>query len=196
MSHRTVLAGVVFCVAAVALAAVPPSEPERPDGGRIHIVSTPITAVSPGNLPDVDAAVIASQDAYYADVQRTIDEYLAWQHEQDVAAWAAAHTPPPPRFVGPLSGGKTSGPYADAAECTRAHEGWYEANTGNGYYGAYQFLISTWKSTLSRMGPEFAEWINVLPSDAPPWVQDAAFWFLWADGAGAGHWGGRCREYA
>jgi len=40
----------------------------------------------------------------------------------------------------------------------------YSANTGNGFYGAYQFGYSTWRS----MGTEFA-----VASDAPPWVQDA-----------------------
>lgn len=40
----------------------------------------------------------------------------------------------------------------------------YQANTGNGYYGAYQFAESTWLS-LGESG---------LPSAAPPAVQDAA----------------------
>ena len=89
---------------------------------------------------------------------------------------------------------RPTAPYADAAECTRAHEGWYTANTGNGYYGAYQFLLSTWNSTVSRMGR--ADLVGVLPSNASPADQDAAFWFLWAGGSGAGHWGYRCTEYA
>ena len=40
----------------------------------------------------------------------------------------------------------------------------YQANTGNGYYGAYQFAASTWRS-IGFKG---------LPSQAPPQVQDAA----------------------
>lgn len=40
----------------------------------------------------------------------------------------------------------------------------YSINTGNGYYGAYQFSLSTWYG-LGYTG---------LPSDAPPAVQDAA----------------------
>ena len=40
----------------------------------------------------------------------------------------------------------------------------YSVNTGNGYYGAYQFNLPTWKG-LGYTG---------LPSDAPPAVQDEA----------------------
>ncbi len=40
----------------------------------------------------------------------------------------------------------------------------YQDNTGNGYYGAYQFSPGTW----ARLG------YSGLPSDAPPSVQDAA----------------------
>ena len=39
----------------------------------------------------------------------------------------------------------------------------YSTNTGNGFYGAYQFDLQTWRS----MGG------SGLPSDAPPWEQDA-----------------------
>jgi hypothetical protein len=49
--------------------------------------------------------------------------------------------------------------------CIRQHEsgGNYATNTGNGYYGAYQFALSTWQA-LGGTG---------LPSSAPPAVQDA-----------------------
>ena len=40
----------------------------------------------------------------------------------------------------------------------------YQDNTGNGYYGAYQFSLSTWQG-LGYSG---------LPSNAPPPTQDAA----------------------
>jgi uncharacterized protein YabE (DUF348 family) len=40
----------------------------------------------------------------------------------------------------------------------------YQDNTGNGYYGAYQFSLGTWQ----RLGD------SGLPSDAPPSVQDQA----------------------
>ncbi len=46
--------------------------------------------------------------------------------------------------------------------CIRSYEGDYGTNTGNGYYGAYQFDLPTWRS-VGGTG---------LPSDAEPWEQD------------------------
>ncbi|MDQ4130091.1 MAG: transglycosylase family protein [Actinomycetota bacterium] len=40
----------------------------------------------------------------------------------------------------------------------------YAADSGNGYYGAYQFSLSTWRS-LGYHG---------YPHENPPWVQDEA----------------------
>jgi hypothetical protein len=59
------------------------------------------------------------------------------------------------------SGSSLGGAFA----CIRAKEsgGNYATNTGNGYYGAYQFSLSTWRS-VGGTG---------LPSEAPPAVQDA-----------------------
>ncbi len=53
----------------------------------------------------------------------------------------------------------------------------YAENTGNGYYGAYQFALSTWYG-LGFTG---------LPSDASPATQDAAAAELQAE-AGWGQW--------
>jgi hypothetical protein len=64
--------------------------------------------------------------------------------------------PPPPPPAAPLGG---------AWACIRAREsgGNYAADTGNGYYGAYQFSQATWLS-IGGTGH---------PDDAPPAVQDA-----------------------
>jgi hypothetical protein len=63
--------------------------------------------------------------------------------------------------------------------CIRQHEsgGNYATNTGNGYYGAYQFALSTWRA-LGGAG---------LPSSASPAVQDAMAQKLQAL-AGWGQW--------
>ncbi len=45
----------------------------------------------------------------------------------------------------------------------------YAINTGNGYYGAYQFDYQTW------LGLGYSD----LPSSNPPAVQDAAMIKLW-----------------
>jgi hypothetical protein len=53
----------------------------------------------------------------------------------------------------------------------------YAENSGNGYYGAYQFLLSTW----------YALGFTGLPSEAPPAVQDEAARELQAR-SGWGQW--------
>ena len=65
------------------------------------------------------------------------------------------------------------------AACIRSHEGAWTSNTGNGYFGAYQFLLSTWASVGGRG----------LPSDASPdeqtfrahlvWLRDGGSWSEW-----------------
>ena len=59
-----------------------------------------------------------------------------------------------------------SGSFADALAKLRACEGSYTSNTGNGYYGAYQYDVSTWGG---YGGYTYA-------SDAPPAVQDQRAW--------------------
>lgn len=66
-----------------------------------------------------------------------------------------------------IVGAKTnqfSGDFAAALAKLRSCEGSYTSNTGNGYYGAYQFNIGTWGNYGGYR----------VPSEAPPEVQDAA----------------------
>ena len=48
----------------------------------------------------------------------------------------------------------------------------YQINTGNGFYGAYQFHPTSWDYAVGAIG--LNEWVGVLPHLAPPEVQDAA----------------------
>lgn len=60
------------------------------------------------------------------------------------------------------------GSFAEALGRLRSCEGAYTSNTGNGYYGAYQFNLSTWRSNAP---PGYQD---VVPSSAPPTIQDQA----------------------
>lgn len=60
----------------------------------------------------------------------------------------------------------------------------YAINTGNGFYGAYQFLISTWNSVASRHRPDL---IGVRPDRAAPVDQDDMVRHLWGE-AGRAPW--------
>ena len=75
--------------------------------------------------------------------------------------------------------------------CTRAREsgGNYGVATGNGYYGAYQFLPATWDTTAAHAGR--MDLVGVLPSRAAASDQDDIAWALY-QWQGKGPWGGRC----
>ncbi len=57
----------------------------------------------------------------------------------------------------------------------------YRINTGNGYYGAYQFSYGTW---LGVGGGRYARTAD----NAPKWAQDHMAWRLWKK-QGWGPWG-------
>ena len=123
-----------------------------------------------------------------------------------LAVWTAyqeAHAPPPPpapaptpvpvpkplavvaavahpattaaRPVAPATSAASGGVWARLRQCESG--GNYADNTGNGYYGAYQFAAGTWHG-LGYAG---------LPSAAPPAVQDQAAQKLQAR-SGWGQW--------
>ncbi len=76
--------------------------------------------------------------------------------------------------------------------CTRAHEsgGNYGVVSASGvYYGAYQFLPSTWNATAVHAGR--MDLVGVLPSRATAYDQDEMAWTLY-QWQGNAPWGGRC----
>ncbi len=92
-------------------------------------------------------------------------EYELQQMQAQPEAVASGE-PAPEEAPSEWSGGGVPWHLADAMAALRMCEssGDYGANTGNGYYGAYQFALSTW-NWLGYSG---------YPHEAPPWVQDDA----------------------
>ncbi len=76
--------------------------------------------------------------------------------------------------------------------CTRGREsgGNYGiVSSGGTYYGAYQFLPSTWNATAAHAGR--MDLVGVLPTHASAYDQDEMAWALY-QWQGKGPWGGRC----
>jgi hypothetical protein len=92
----------------------------------------------------------------------------------------------------PSSNGRVSAHHDDPfLVCTRAREsaGQYGVVSPSGYYGAYQFLPSTWDTTAMHAGR--ADLVGVLPSHAGEYDQDEMAWTLY-QWQGKSPWGGRC----
>lgn len=123
---------------------------------------------------------------YAAAVERAHAEEAARAAAAAAAAARAVADRPRPRPAPvaaaprPAAGGGGAGGFF---ACTRNIEsgGNYAVNTGNGYYGAYQFDLGTWRSVGG----------SGLPSDASPAEQDARAATLYAQ-RGNQPWGGRC----
>lgn len=90
-------------------------------------------------------------------------------HRPAALALAGALLFATPLPAGAHSGGEappTAENFARLRECESG--GNYAADSGNGYYGAYQFSLSTWQSLGYRGYPHWN----------PPEVQDEAAWRL------------------
>jgi hypothetical protein len=99
--------------------------------------------------------------------------------------------PAPPPYYAPAPGQHPQHNHPFLV-CTRAIEsgGNYQAYNASGpYYGAYQFLRSTWNSAANHAGRY--ELIGVVPSQASPYDQDDMAWVLY-NWQGKRPWGGRC----
>ncbi len=106
-------------------------------------------------------------------VQQAIRAYLEAQAPRPTPPPSPRPAPPPP--PAPVVAASSGDVWAALRQCESG--GNYADNTGNGYYGAYQFSLATWQG-LGMSG---------LPSDAPPAVQDQAAHELQAR-SGWGQW--------
>jgi Transglycosylase-like domain len=152
--------------------------------GDISVEETVLTSVQGQMAQLVAEAEVAQAAAQAAALAR---QQAAEQAAQAAAAAAVARrnahraAPPaaPPQGL-PLPGGPASvgtgfaipdpslaADFAALRMCESSDD--YAADTGNGYYGAYQFALSTWEG-LGFSG---------LPSAAPPSVQNRAAYDLW-----------------
>lgn len=70
------------------------------------------------------------------------------------------------------------------ARCESGND--YTTNTGNGYFGAVQWVRSTWRGAAQRAG--YSDWADVRPDLVPGDVQDAVTVAHWATANPANEW--------
>lgn len=145
-------------------------------------------ATALGNRRDVQAR-LAAQAASAAAVARirTVRTSSGAAPRAPVAAPPHVVVPPPP------SSGGTSPHHDDPfLSCVRereSHGNYGVVNPSGPYYGAYQFLASTWNITAQHAGR--LDLVGVVPSSASPFDQDEMAWSLY-QWQGSGPWGGSC----
>jgi resuscitation-promoting factor RpfB len=130
-----------------------------------------------------DQAVAAQQEAAArAQAQAEAEAQAQAQAEAQAQAQAQAEAQAQAQAAAAAQSQKSTnssppagGVWAELRNCESGGD--YSADTGNGYYGAYQFLLSTWED-LGFSG---------LPSNAPPAEQDQAAQELQAR-SGWGQW--------
>lgn len=139
-----------------------------------------LTAVHNAAVWDFVTTVAAQEQAQQAGLEQA--QWAADQSQQQAAPTNADPSSSSSQSSGSAStgssgGGNLGGSFGALRQCEAG--GNYSENTGNGFYGAYQFSLSTWQS-LGYSG---------LPSDASPAQQDAAAQQLQAQD-GWGPWPG------
>lgn len=139
------------------------------------------------------ALAAARSQAARAAAGARVQDLSASTSSNDIAPPTAPPTSAPVQVVvTPSDSGRVSPHHNEPfLVCTRAREsnGDYTAVSPSGYYGAYQFLPSTWDVTVIHEGR--SDLVGVLPSHASPYDQDEAAWTLY-QWQGNGPWGGRC----
>lgn len=162
---------------------VPFSGPVQPQGPAF-VPSAPFTPAG-----DVNAAI----DKWLADTARwddavLLDRWLAWEREQWFAAEAAnaaraaAYRPPPPATW--VHGWITDAMLWELRQCESTNN--YQVNTGNGFFGAVQWLRHTWDSAAAGAGRD--DLVGVRPDLVAPADQDYVTKYWWSVSDYRGQW--------
>lgn len=107
---------------------------------------------------------LVRRDAQIAEANRIAAEKKAAEDATRAAQEALERAKPlAPTITAPVGGGTLDSRIMALKICESGNN--YATNTGNGYYGAYQYDVGTW----ANFGGYH------LPSQAPPEVQDAKF---------------------
>lgn len=149
--------------------------------------------------------LLASATRNQADVQARLSAQAAAKRATQSPRPSTRRAPAPIASIAPApqsSSGSGSGsgsgtgtgtgngdPFLACVRERESHGNYSVVNPSGPYYGAYQFLASTWNVTARHAGR--LDLVGVLPSNASPADQDAMAWHLY-QWQGSGPWGGSC----
>ena len=178
--------GVVIAVLlGTSIAYPPPSTSPHPHSFAVSGFGRLTFQMASANLPARTPVVAAADPTLDPGLRTTVHPFTTRQLlvQEDLHAYLVAHAPrpapppppPPPPPAAPVTTPASGDVWAALRQCESG--GNYADNTGNGYYGAYQFSLATWQG-IGMTG---------LPSAAPPAVQDQAARQLQAR-SGWGQW--------
>lgn len=149
----------------------------------------PTTTTAPPRPLAPPCSTFASQeeaDAWMAANAGSHDTSNIDTNGDGVACTLSFAPPPAPTAAPSVTSGGGSGCVIPDYICARESGHSYTAlNSSSGAGGMYQFMPSTWNAIARQIAPE---WVGTPPHLAPPAVQDQFAAYLWAGGAGAGHW--------
>ncbi len=157
------------------------SLPETPHAHADVVASTSSASASASKAepePAVEAEVSNTAADEPTEVEITISQL---PDPPDVAASQATET-----VQVPVPQARPDDPWRAVRECES--RGDYSINTGNGFYGAYQFSVSSWNWVAGKMGRQ--DLVGVRPDRATPADQDTVAQALAFEVSGGGlrHW--------
>jgi hypothetical protein len=144
--------------------------------------TTTSTTTAPAPAPDPTAVFAATVAGMTLQERVAFTIYTATPEERAAFFTFISPPPPPPPAPAPTPAPEPElapAPVATAPApggflaCVRQREskGNYSINTGNGYFGAYQFSQTTWNNTARHAGR--GDLVGVRPSSVSPSDQDA-----------------------
>jgi len=138
----------------------------------VPAAATP-TPVAPAVEAPVESPVAPAVEAPVESPVEATDDLATAADPADLAVHAAPFgdpVPSPSNEPDPIAVTMAGSGWAALRSCESGNHGLYAANTGNGFYGAYQFTINTWNAVGQSLGMH--QYVGVRPDLAPPAIQD------------------------
>jgi hypothetical protein len=141
----------------------PPTAPVAPPAAPVAPPAAPVAPAPPTAPAPVETPVAAESATTQSAAAPESASVQAAPFDGAIVAESVGPAPTP----APTEPAVQNDGWAALRNCES--DGNYQINTGNGFYGAYQFTIGTWNAVAQIIDPAY---VDVRPDQAPPAVQD------------------------